>query len=124
MMNRCTNPNDKFFPRYGGRGIKVCKRWQNVRLFVADNEALYSRGLLLDRKNNDGHYRPSNCRWVTTEVQANNKSNSRFIEYRGRKQTLAQWAKELGIHRRTLSSRIDAMGWTMERAFKGKGRSR
>ena len=64
MRSRCTNPNAKQYKDYGGRGIKVCKRWQAFENFLADmGEA--PQGKQLDRTNNNGDYKPSNCRWVT-----------------------------------------------------------
>jgi hypothetical protein len=77
MIGRCFHENNISFENYGGRGITVCARWleperQGFRNFLAD---LGPRpvGMTLDRINVQGHYEPSNCRWATPEVQANNK---------------------------------------------------
>lgn len=72
MVQRCTNPADKGFRRYGGRGIKVCDRWLDFRNFLADMGEP-GVGLTLDRIDGDGNYEPSNCRWTTYEVQAQNR---------------------------------------------------
>jgi hypothetical protein len=68
MMRRCYDQSDSHYPRWGGRGIRVCDRWQDVRLFIEDIEReLGDRpaGLSLDRwPDNDGDYRPGNVRWA------------------------------------------------------------
>ncbi len=73
MRKRCTNPRHEFFHLYGGRGITVCKRWDDFSAFLADMGARPSPEHSLDRSNNDGNYEPSNCRWATRSEQARNK---------------------------------------------------
>lgn len=76
MMTRCYNPNFRQFKDYGGRGIAVCDRWHDVRLFVEDIERLIGSrppGMTLDRINVNGNYEPGKVRWATYSEQRRNR---------------------------------------------------
>lgn len=129
MKVRCYNVGAKSYPRYGGRGIRVCDEWLN------DFKAFYEwsiangweKGLSLDRfPNNDGNYEPSNCRWATTKQQAANTSSNKWIEYNGERMIATDWANKIGIPVSHLLIRIKK-GWPLEKAmtnslYNSKGR--
>jgi hypothetical protein len=97
MIARCTNPKANSYNRYGARGIRVCKRWQKYENFLADMGKRPSEKHSLDRINNDGDYKPSNCRWALPAEQSRNKRNSDI--YKGPKFSgvLSDCAAHLGI---------------------------
>ena len=72
MRARCYNTNRDYYLDYGGRGIKVCDRWLDIRNFIEDMYPSYQEGLTLDRVDVDGNYEPDNCRWATKSTQAQN----------------------------------------------------
>lgn len=78
MLDRCERKTDRWFHRYGGRGIKVCPDWHDFVTFRAWAMAAgYEERLEIDRINNDGNYEPSNCRWVTHQINCQNRTTYR-----------------------------------------------
>ena len=115
MHSRCYNPTSASFIHYGGRGIQVCNRWNNVVNFLEDM-GHPPQGMSIDRINNDGNYTPENCRWATQEEQNSNTSRNRYVTWRGREQTIKAWAMELDLNPKSISERLNR-GWTVERAL-------
>lgn len=116
IKERCLKPKHKSYPDYGGRGIKICDRWMDFVNFIADMGDRPSSNHSIERRDNDGNYEPNNCYWATKAEQARNSRNNRIIEYNGRSQLMVEWARELGIHPRTLITRF-YRGWSVERAL-------
>lgn len=113
---RCNNPKYKQYKDYGARGIKMCEEWENDFNVFYDWAMShgYSKNLSIDRIDNNGDYSPSNCRWATKMVQQNNTRANIFLEYDGKRLTLAQWARELDVSYQMLRYRYRA-GWDTER---------
>lgn len=84
MKGRCFNKNLPNYENYGARGITVCDEWLKFENFYewAVNNG-YREDLTIERKNNDGNYEPSNCKWADLRTQANNRRNWGQVEYYG-----------------------------------------
>jgi len=80
MLTRCENPRSKSYQRYGGRGIKVCERWHKFSNFIDDMGEKPSKGMSIERIDNDGNYEPGNCKWATSAEQARNTRRTRLTE--------------------------------------------
>lgn len=93
---RCQTPSAGNYPRYGGRGIAVCDEWSNSYESFRDWAvgAGYADDLQIDRIDNNGNYEPSNCRWVKSVVNANNRGNHHWLTAFGERKTLAEWSRD------------------------------
>lgn len=117
MLHRCKNPNNERYARYGGRGIKVCERWQeSFANFLADMGPRPSPKHTVDRIDNDGHYEPSNCRWATQMEQTRNSSRTKDLTLNGETMCMTAWAQRLGITQHTLNGRLKR-GWPLSAAL-------
>lgn len=114
MRSRCNNPRVKCYKHYGGRGIKVCPRWESFENFYADMGP--SNGLTLSRRDNDGDYEPSNCEWATWKKQNNNKRNNRIVVLDGMKATLKAHCERRNLRYHTVYMRL-YRGASIENAF-------
>jgi hypothetical protein len=120
MIQRCTNPKNKVFPLYGGRGILVCDEWRdNFQKFFDDMGPKPSKYYSIDRIDNSLGYSPDNCRWAHAENQANNRRNNRLIEYQGEKMTIreAMNVSKCEVPHGTVRSRIFERGWEVFEAL-------
>lgn len=116
IHRRCMNPKSDDYADYGGRGIMVCSRWRRFVNFIADMGRRPSAAHSLDRRDNDGPYSPSNCRWATKIEQARNRRNNRFITFNGETLTLSTWEERTGLAAGMIWKRLD-LGWSVERAL-------
>lgn len=117
MHQRCRDKNIKRANSYVNKGIRVCAEWSDYSVF-REWAFLngYKESLTLDRIDNNGDYKPSNCRWVDYKKQANNKSTNHRLTFNGKTKTLSEWADEIGMSQDTLKRRIYS-GWDVERAL-------
>lgn len=118
MKTRCYNPSFSSYPRYGGRGVKICEEWLND--FSAFRSWAVSHGyrddLTIERLDVNGDYSPDNCTWADYGAQANNKTDNHLITYEGETKTLKQWSDFFGISDRTVRDRL-RRGWDPVRAI-------
>lgn len=116
MRQRCRDANCTDYPRYGGRGIKVCEEWNDYAVFHAWAMANgYNDSMSIDRLDVNGDYCPANCQWITMAAQARNKRNNHRITYNGEAKTLAEWAEIIGIEQSLLRYRLQH--WGVEKTF-------
>lgn len=106
MHQRCNNPKEESYPSYGGRGVRVCPEWATFADFWADMADGYANNLTIDRKDNDGDYCKSNCRWATKIQQARNTSKNRTVVYQGTEMTIAEAAEKTGLNKFALRQRV------------------
>lgn len=119
MKRRCFDPKNTGYQYYGAKGITVCDRWLGKKGFInflSDMGECPTPNHSIDRINVNGNYCPENTRWATLEEQARNRTDNRFITYKGKTQTLVEWTEELGIRFATLAGRLNK-GWSVEKTF-------
>lgn len=118
MRQRCLNPNNNAYPRYGGRGIKVCDQWVND--FKAFHDWSlgngYDENLELDRMDNNGDYSPDNCRFTTTVENCNNQRRNVKYQFNGELLSLPQISRLTGVKRTTILARIKLQGLSINEA--------
>lgn len=108
MRQRCNKPGVTSYEDYGGRGIRVCERWESFENFLADMGPR-PVGTTLDRyPNGDGNYEPGNVRWATSAEQARNKRNNVRVAIAGSTALLVEVAERSGVSAATLRARVNA----------------
>lgn len=116
MHVRCYYKRSKSYRDYGGRGIRVCNRWQTFENFLADMGEPPFKGATIERRNNNGHYEPDNCYWATRLEQGKNRRNNHVLELNGVSHHISEWSRLTGIKVTTIYQRI-RREWSTEQAL-------
>lgn len=121
IRSRCNNPHRASYPRYGGRGVKICAEWNDFETFRKwAYENGYNDTLSIDRVDFCGDYCPENCRWVDVIVQANNKSNNHKLWYNNQMYSLGRLSAMSGVNGSTIKYRVEKLGMSTEQAMTTK----
>lgn len=116
MLKRCRDPKSDHFKNYGGRGIKVCKRWESFDKFLKDVGPRPSMHHTLDRIDNDGDYKKSNVRWTTRSRQQVNRRNVKMYELHGESLSITDWSRRHHLNPVTVQGRM-LRGASLEQAL-------
>ena len=114
LRYRCNNPTGK---NSCYKDISYSKTWESFDNFWDDMGDTWKIGLTIDRIDSKKDYSKENCRWADIYTQANNRSNNRPLTLKGKTMLLHEWSNKLGIKSTTITQRIDAYGWAVEKAL-------
>lgn len=117
MHGRCNNKNHPSYRVYGGRGIRISRRWHDFIKFISDMGKKPSRKYSLDRIDVNGDYEIHNCRWATRDTQDNNRQNTKKLSYLDQTKSYSQWEKSCGLSHGVLWHRL-SNGWSIEKSLK------
>lgn len=121
LIQRCTNPNNDHFHRYGGRGITICESWlESFENFYNDMGSPASLRHSIERIENELGYCKENCKWELAKAQSNNRSTNLKITYNNETMTLKQWTEKLNLDYYMVHQRIKKLNWSITRAFETK----
>lgn len=127
ITQRCTNPKNKSYKNYGGRGITVCDEWLNsfesFYGYVSSLPDYGKEGYTIDRINNDGHYEIGNVKWSTATEQARNTRHNRLLTFNGKTQCVTAWEDEMGLNRHQIYWRLHK-GWSADKAISTPSRKK
>lgn len=116
IVSRCKNENVRQYHDYGGRGITVCERWlSSFEAFYEDMGPSPSVKHSIDRRDNNGNYEPSNCRWATKLEQANNCRSNCMMTFYGKTMSRQMWSRISQVKAATIARRL-ALGWNEKQA--------
>lgn len=114
LRYRCNNPTGK---NSCYKNISYSNEWENFDNFWDDMGYEWREGLSIDRIDPSKNYTKDNCRWITMKQQMKNKKNNRILSFEGRSMLLSEWSESLGIKRTTITQRLDAYGWSVEKTL-------
>lgn len=96
----------------------MCQRWRDSFIAFRDDMGDKPSSLhTIDRIDPRGNYEPENIRWLDMRGQQNNRTNNRLITFRGQTMTLQQWSRATGLTREAIATRLDKLGWSVEKAL-------
>lgn len=114
IKQRCLNPNCSRYDSYGGKGITICKEWENsFQCFIKDMGYPPNKNYSIDRIDNTKGYCKENCRWATWEEQYKNREST--INYNGL--TLREICRERNLNLQNVYSRLNDLKWDFEKAI-------
>lgn len=118
IRKRTEFKDNKDYPHYGGRGIKMCKEWQDFEVFY---EWAITHGYddtkTIDRISNNRGYNPGNCRWISRMAQAHNRTTNRILRASsGEAHDMKTWERITGLSSSMICKRLKR-GWTVDEAL-------
>lgn len=116
VKQRCLNCNNRSFHNYGGRGILMCQEWKTSFAAFFQDMGKRPPGTTLERRDNNGNYEPSNCKWATKREQCNNTRRNKRLTYLGQTLTMAQWERRKNFNHGLIHARL-TKGWSVERSI-------
>jgi hypothetical protein len=117
MKERCYSKSSNRYKNYGGRGIKVCDRWNNSFILFLEDMGNRPENTSIDRIDIDSDYELTNCRWATPLEQANNMTTNHKLTFNNKTMNISEWSREIEISQATLYHRIFIYKWSIEKAL-------
>lgn len=119
MIGRCYDDRVEAYSAYGKRGICVCDEWKHdyIIFYSWAIKNGYEKGLTLERKNNNGNYEPSNCKWATRREQANNRRTTHYVKLHGDSMSMADACRLLKLNYKIINQRVKRDGLSFEEAI-------
>jgi len=106
MKQRCNYEKHEQYAEYGGRGIKVCDRWNSSFEAFLEDMGVKPEGMTIERNDTNGNYEPGNCRWATMAEQNRNRRSNINVERNGVTKCIKDWCDELGLDMDRVYGRI------------------
>lgn len=107
MRTRCINKQNKDYHKWGGKGIKICERWNSFTNFLEDMGERPGIEYSLDRIDSNKDYSPENCKWSSIKEQNRNRSGLRLITINEITKCIGEWSEISGVHCATITGRLN-----------------
>lgn len=124
MIYRCEKPSTTNYENYGGRGIKVCDEWHDLKKFAkwaygsGYDDTAKKGDCTIERIDVNGDYEPKNCTWVNMFEQNANRRNTFKVDVNGESVPLMKAVKEVGVQYKLVYERIKRHGETFDEAVR------